>query len=271
MKVAVLLTCFNRMEKTESCIRSLSRGNTDIQVCFIVVDDSSNDGTAEMLRELCMEFDITVHTGENLYYSGGMRMAMEKLKIRDKKVDYVMLVNDDVDFYDGIITKLIQVSQQKNDAVIVGATCGSTGNYTYGAIKYMKGLVYRNVGPDEVDLACDTFNANCVLIPWRAFKEAEVMDTAYTHSLGDFDYGFSLKKAGWKIYSSDCYVGVCDRNASYGTWTDASLSWKERLKRKEQPKGLPFKSWFHYINKNFGFGMAVWHSLTPYIKILINK
>ena len=54
MKFCVLLTCFNRKEKTINCIKSLSQGNKS-QIDFIVVDDGSTDGTADALDNMAKE------------------------------------------------------------------------------------------------------------------------------------------------------------------------------------------------------------------------
>lgn len=118
---------------------------------------------------------------------------------------------------------------------------------------------------------CDTFNANCVLIPWNIFLMLDNIDPAYTHSMGDFDYGFMARRAGYTIRVAHQFVGICDDNPTRGSWRDCTLSRGERLRRKESPKGLPFKEYFHYLRKNYGVFTAVIYSTIPYIRILIGK
>lgn len=97
------------------------------------------------------------------------------------------------------------------------------------------------------------------------------MDKAYTHSLGDYDLGFAMTRKGYKLISSVDYVGVCNGNPTKGTWMDTSLSRKERLKKKEAPKGSPSKEWWHFLIKNFGVISAVKYSIIPYIRIFLKK
>ena len=97
------------------------------------------------------------------------------------------------------------------------------------------------------------------------------MDEHYIHSLGDFDYGLSLKENGAKIYSSDHYVGTCNRNSIKGTWLDKSLPLKKRIALKETIKGAPAKQWFYFLKKNFGIGKAMVFTVTPYINLILGR
>ena len=118
---------------------------------------------------------------------------------------------------------------------------------------------------------CDTFNANCVLIPWEIFLELDNIDNKYTHSIGDFDYGFEARKKGYAIKVSDEYVGVCPDNPVNNSWRNVNFTRKKRIQLKESPKGLPFNEYFHYLNKQYNLFTAIVYSLLPYIRILLKK
>lgn len=271
MKILTLFSCFNRKDKTENCIRALVSGNPNLDFEFVVVNDGSTDGTAEMLQELKKEFLITVLNGENLYYSGGMRLGMQYIKENNLLADYFLIINDDVDFFEKSIENLIEQSVIKNNSVIVGATKDDNENLSYGAIKYIKSIKYKTLSVSESDIPADTFNANCVLIPWNVFMNTPIMDNHYIHSLGDFDYGLSISKKGFKIFTSKCYAGICNNNSILDTWEDRSLSLIQRIKKKESIKGAPFRQWFWFLFKNFGLLKAVLHSITPYLRVLLGK
>lgn len=273
MKVTVIFTCFNRKEKSLKCIKSLENKNPEIEFQFIVVDDNSTDGTREAIQGLDSNVRIIRGTG-SLYWAGGMRRGIEEYLKRDFGSQYVLLVNDDVEFYDGIVSKLISKSLKNDNSVVVGATCDEDGNLTYGAMQLIvprKRDLYRQVKPSEQDNECDTFNCNCVLISDSTIREVGNFDSVYTHSLADLDYGLKLRKMGFRILSSDEYVGICNKNSIKGTWADTSLSRRERLKKKESPKGAPCREWFHFMKKNFGFKEAVKYSVSPYVRIMLGK
>lgn len=272
MTVLCILTCFNRKCKTENCIRKLVQHNPNVRFTFIVVDDNSSDGTKIMLEQIKNEYDVhTIDGSGNLFYSGGMRMGMQYAIDNYLNYDYLLMVNDDVDFLPSSIETMIEQSQEQKRAVVIGATKNTSGHLSYSAIKYSKGYKYRHLQIDEWQQEADTFNANCVLIPYNYFVSVGPIDNYYTHSLGDFDYGLELKRHGYKMYVSRNYCGICNQNSFEGTWLDTKLSLKTRLTIKESAKGVPVRQWFYFLKKNFGLGYALIGSITPYLRILIHK
>lgn len=272
MKIVVIFTCFNRKSKTEKCIQSLVDGNQDIDFEFIVVNDGSTDGTGKMLESLKSVYKIH-HIFEycNLYYSRGMRVGMKCLLESEITYDAVLMVNDDVNFFEHAIENISEESRVKDKAVIVGCMRGQDGNFTYGGVKYLKGIKYTGVGIEHASEKCDTFNANCVFVPADIFKQVPIIDEHYVHGLGDFDYGLEISRRGYSIYTSEEYVGICERNSNKNTWVDKDLSISQRLKAKSDVKDLPVRQWFYYLRKNFNLGYAIVYSVTPYIRVLLGR
>lgn len=269
--ITVILTCFNRKEKTLECLKSINEGNKNLRFTFIVVDDNSTDGTIKEINRLNMN-TIILNGDGSLFWSGGMRKGIEYY-INNLKSKFVLFVNDDVRFFEKTIEEIISQAME-TDAVIVGATCDNKNNFTYGAIKLNSTKareLYYHIKPEESNIVCDTFNANCVLIKDEIIREIGNFDKVYRHTLADLDYGFMISRKGYKILSSQNYIGICDVNSTLGTWKDKKLSIKERIKKKESIKGAPIKEWFYFLNKNFGFLLAVRYSITPYIRILLKK
>lgn len=270
--ITVILTCYNRKIYTVNCIKSLVENNNHVKFNFIVVDDCSIDGTGVALRKLPYNICILKGTG-SLFWNGGMYHGVEYLQVhKDKIAEYVLLVNDDVEFYPHSIEKLIELQRQNVNCVCVGTMCDQEGQLTYGGIRFTskKFIKYYVVSVDE-EVNCDTFNANCVLIPQKIFEEMGNFDKNYTHSLGDFDYGLRMKNKGIQIKHSKEYTGVCNENSIQKSWRDTSLKRSLRLRLKESPKGLPYRDWFYFGRKNFGLFTALYHFVTPYIRILIGK
>lgn len=273
MKVLSIFTCYNRKQKTKKCIETIEDCNPTCDFTFVVADDGSTDGTYEMLQDLQSKANIHIVRGTgDWFYSGGMHTGMEyALQNLPHDFDYLLMMNDDVTFFENSIQCMISQSISQSDAVVVGAMCNDCGELSYGAVKYTSGYKYRKMDIHEWENPADTFNANCVLVPYSAFEKAGSMDEFYRHALGDFDYGLSLKKLGCKIYGAREFVGICNNNPSNNTWTDTSLKRWDRIKKKESPKGAPTKQWFYFLHKNFGILYAIKGCITPYLRILLGK
>lgn len=269
--VVVLLTCFNRQDKTISAIKKLNSSN-QCKLKFLIVDDGSTDDTVAELKKLSADIEI-INSGGNKYYTGSMRIGMEYLIKKGEKYDYLLLINDDVDFYDCIIDKLILYSKIKNNQVIVGSTIDNNKQLSYGGIHYYTRYLsakYNIVGPNYTD-CCSTFNANCVLIPFNIFCENGIYDSHYCHGVGDFDYGLKITRNGYKIFVYKEYIGVCNRNSSKNTWQDKSLSISKRLRFKKTPKGFRNKEMFHYYIKNFNIIVAFRYIISAYAHIFLRR
>lgn len=274
-EVAVILTCFNRREKTTCCMRSLTEGNTEAIFHFIIVDDNSTDGTETAVKSLGYDLHYIKGTG-SLYWAGGMRKGIEHFLNAKylQNCDYVLLVNDDVSFYDKSIDNMIAQAQGMPSAAIVGNCCDSVGVLSYGAIKFYKNKwkkFYYHLDIANAHINADTFNCNCVLLPAWMIRKVGNFDKCYIHSFADYDYGVSVRRSGFDIYGTNFYVGACSDNDLHGTWQDPSLPMKLRLKKKEEPKGLPFREHFHFLRKNLGLIWALRYVFTPYIRIMLGK
>ncbi len=295
VKAAVMLTCFNRKEKTVNCIRTIVEGNPEMDFLFIVADDASTDGTKAALQKLPYEIVVLDGNG-SLFWNGGMRMSLSyalKMDGRDS-FDCFMLVNDDVSFLPGTITSLYKRMCAYGPCVGTGAMRtevdstqveidpmqaeidsmqAEVGVMTYGGIRRTSKFFvkYEHIKPSDEIVTCDSFNGNCVILPADIFIKIGNLDPKYVHSMSDFDYGFMVTKAGIPIINSKEYTGICSDNEVTNSWRDASLPRKKRLALKNSPKGLPTGDWFHFVRKNYGFVSAVYHFLTPYVRILIGK
>lgn len=278
--VTVMMTCFNRIQYTIPCVKTLAEGNPEVSFHFIVTDDGSTDNTGEALKELPYALTLLSGNGQ-LFWNGGMEKALGYALTEAEKTDYYLLVNDDVAFFEHAIEKLI--ARQKDAAkhlegnpeniVIAGSTAAADGGTSYGGVKLLSKYFARFavIEPSEEYRECDTFNGNCVLLPRDVFFRAGNVDGSYRHSMSDYDYGMKLRRLGFWIFNSSEHVGRCNDNDIAGSWRDRTLKRGDRLRKKESPKGLPRKDWYHFIRKNYGFFPAVYHSITPYIRILLRR
>lgn len=268
--ITVIFTCFNRKEKTIQCVKSLLEGNPMLDFSFVILDDNSTDGTDEALKKIfALKEKMVILQGDgNSYWAGGMRKAIAYAK-QNKVSDYYLLINDDVIFCPKSIEKMLE--EYVPHTALVGAMTNPDGSFSYGGIRYTKGIHYTEVKPTDTDRECDTFNMNCLLMDRDVFIQTPNFDEHYIHTLADFDYGLSMKRNGIPSIVATQYVGICQTNLPSGGWRDTGLSRIERLRKKESIKGAPFKPWFYFLMKNFGLRQAVLYGFSPYVRILLGK
>lgn len=267
MTVTALLTCFNRRNQTLACLRSLSGQALDsgIMISVVVVDDGSSDGTSEAVGN---EFPHTSLLSGNgsLYWCGGMRMAWELAAKKDP--DYYLLLNDDTLLGVLAVDTLIKIAGPPESLVIAVAAISDPVSraHTYGGIRDSDSRVPATGRPES----CETFNANAVLIPRAVYQILGIFHHVYTHAMGDFDYGYAATRHGIKIIQSAESLGTCSRNSLAGTWKDTNLTRRERLKKLQSPKGLPWREWVTYNRRNAGW-IWPWRCISPFIRIILGR
>lgn len=267
MKMAALLTCFNRKEKTLQCLRGLLAQELPegAVIEIVLVDDGSRDGTSEAVLEEFPGAQVIQGDG-SLYWCGGMRKAWREAALSEP--DFYLLLNDDTLLFPGAVAGLLDITSSPQDRVIAVAAIRDphTGKATYGGIRHKSGLVAAGGKPET----CDTFNANAVLVPRAVYRELGIFHETYTHGMGDFDYGYAATRRGILVIQSADVLGECERNALAGSWRDRSLSRATRWEILRSPKGLPFREWMSFNRRNAGWLWPI-RTVSPYVKVLLGR
>ena len=247
MKIAVLLTCHNRKEKTLECLKHLYEQSVPDTLAFdvILVDDGSTDGTSAAIRKSYPNVNLIQGDGE-LFWNRGMHKAWTEAL----KEDYsgVLWLNDDTNLNHGALSTVFEYADKYNNCIIVGTICSISDPkvITYGGFRYLGKNKKHIMDPSKSDIYCDQFNGNLVYVPASIYKEIGILDEYYRHSFGDFEYGRRANMAGFKCVITPI-VGSCDRNPPLARWNKGNLC--ERFKKLYSPLGNnPFET-FHYFRK----------------------
>lgn len=276
-RTAVLMTCYNRKEKTRKCLQTLKVQEIPGITVFLV-DDGCTDGTAEMVQREFPEVRILKGTG-NLFWNQGMRFAFQEAV--KENFDYYIWVNDDVEFYDNVLVKMGEAyrkatsDKNKDNVIVIGYTFDENEQkVTYGGYRLVKSFVpikLEMVQPSQHLEDCDTCNGNCVLIPSSVVNLIGVNCEIYHHSQGDIDYGLTAKRAGCDLVLTDFPVGICEKNEGARIWNDIHYRApiKEKIKVMNGIRHRPKNEW-KYFTKKFGGRRWFLRFYLPYIKIYIS-
>ena len=273
---AVLLTCFNRKEKTLSCLESIyAQSNKEgFTLKVYLVDDGSKDGTSAAIANTFPDVCILSGNG-TLYWNGGMNMAW-RAAIKEGHDCYIW-INDDVSLSSDALHLLFEsyksgYTERGTEPVVVGCFRDPISyNHTYGGFSIKKsiwGISTKRLHPENRILRCDTFNGNLVLIPDSVVKIIGILDEHYTHAFGDKDYGYRCMENDIPMYITPGYVGECTRNSVEGRWLDSEASLRERYRRLKHPTGHPPKEYFYFYKKHSNYFAGSVALLKLYLRLV---
>lgn len=198
MKIAVILTCFNRKKQTISCLEQLyksvekfnNNSKDEIALSVFLTDDGCTDGTSDAIREKFTDRDITILKGNgNLFWAGGMRLAWNSAIKSGKDWDFYLLLNDDTDLLDGTWDELMGAHQYSlanygKGGVYSGITSAKSDHnkMTYGGDVWVNRLLAKSqrLKPTGTPQRCDMTNANILLVSNEVVKKIGIFSEAYT-------------------------------------------------------------------------------------------
>ena len=277
MKIAVLLTCFNRKEKTLSCLNNLFSQslppNTELAV--YLVDDGSSDGTAEAVETNFPQVNVIIGSG-SLFWAGGMRVAWDHGKASN--ADYYLLLNDDTDLVPDAIQRSLAANQSYTQEKGIPAICvGRTEDPDNGKTSYGGRRVYHqdriqsylveDTGKIE---ACDMGEANMMLVPKAIFEKVGILSDRYVHAFADIDYTLRAIRAGFKVIIPPGYIGTC-KDDHGNDWAPKGTNLSGRLKYMYSPKGLAYNEYMYFIGEyfpkqKFSASLKIWiKTLFPWV------
>lgn len=240
-RIAALLTCHNRRNSTLECLNRLAaQQDHGGQVDVVVLDAASTDGTPEAIAAT---FDnATVLRGRaDQFWNRGMHVAFEHA-VTQGGYDFYLWVNDDTYLDDDALARMLHTYRGLRDAegealIIVGSTRDpDSGHVSYGGMRRGGGpstLRFERVPPDASHpRRADTMNGNVVLIARAVVDRIGIIDPAFFHGLGDFDYGLRATAARCSVWVAPATIGTCRPNKyPVGRWQRLKMVFGRRRTR----------------------------------------
>ena len=232
MKIAVLLTCYNRRAKTERCLASLGiavhkyNKNHDeanrVNIEIYLTDDGCTDGTAERMQAIVVYCPLNIIKGNgNLFWAGGMRFCWREAMKRHSDWDYYLLINDDTEMMENLFDELFfaekyAMDHYEQEGIVSGITCATDDStkLTYGGDVWSNRLLgtTRRLKPNGEPQMCDFTNANILLVPTKVVDKIGIFIDEFQHGKADYDYSNTARKAGIPVVLTAKFCGRCDRD-----------------------------------------------------------
>lgn len=275
-RLVVLMTSFNRKEKTLAALQALAANTRldDVELSAVLVDDGSTDGTAESVGQAYPWVRVVQGDG-SLFWCRGMHRAFEVAM--QTGCDYYLWLNDDTLLYPDAVSRMLAchaniLSQTGKSAIVVGSTVDEhTGKLTYGGERrasWWRRTTFVRVTPAVDAQQCDSMNGNFVLIPSEVAQRVGNLDSSFEHAMGDTDYALRASSLGIELWVAPGIFGTCGHNSIEGTYLDVSLPFSRRWKHLLSRKGLPWRSWLILTRRHAGLFWPLFFAV-PYAKQLV--
>lgn len=258
---AVLITTFNRKEKTRACLERLLR--LEVSIPIYLLDDNSTDGTFEMIKYEFPNVRLVRGNG-NLFWNRGMHRAWSEAA--KKKHDFYIWLNDDVILHQDALAEIYKCSLAENhEAIISGLIeCNKTGKIIYGGSNQNKKLIE----PTGYSQPIRFMNGNVVLVPRKVFEKLGNLDPVFHHDLGDVDYGLRAQKFGFKVLTTTKVVGSGEPNPQCRVRLNNSTISK-RFQKLYSPLGSNPHINFRFRKRHYGlFNASVYYVFQHFLNFI---
>lgn len=192
-KVFPIIVSYKGQRWYERCFTSLRQSTLPLQT--VVVDNASNDGTVEYIKENFPEIHL-IESKENLGFGKANNIAMRYAL--DHGCDYVFLLNQDAWVEPDTLEKLVEIAERHSDYGILGPV-----QVNAERTKVLGGVIQFLVNPDNVNL--DMFsdfmmgtvdevypvaeiNAAAWLLPRKTLETVGGFDPIFLHYGEDWNY-----------------------------------------------------------------------------------
>lgn len=115
MELSVIVVSWNVRLYLERCLSALQKARQGIRSEVIVIDNHSQDGTAEYLAELPKEGLKVILNDENLGFAKAVNQG-----IRVSQGEFILLLNPDTEVEEGALSTMVAFMRAHTDAGIAG-------------------------------------------------------------------------------------------------------------------------------------------------------
>jgi len=266
MKIAVLMTVFNRVEKTVRCLNSLFRSvekTDDVSFEIFITDDGSTDGTEDEIKRLFPQDNIYLLKGDgNLYWNGGMINSW-KTALKQGGYDGYLWLNNDTEVLPNLWVELKDAdsyskSQFGRGGIYVGSTCNKEKtNLTYGGFNFTNKWILKDqfIVPAGTFQHCQCAHGNVTYVSQDIVDKQGILCDKYLHGGSDHDYTYRAYKHGLPIFVLRDFVGICenDHDTDKGREDFNKMSLKDRIRFLNSPMGFNLKNTLLFQKRCFPY------------------
>ncbi|MBL7645456.1 MAG: glycosyltransferase family 2 protein [Candidatus Hydrogenedentes bacterium] len=203
--VTVIVVTYNTREMTQACLTSLREGAQELSIEIIVIDNASEDGSADMIRK---DFPgaALISSEQNHGFAGANNLAA-----REARGKYVLLLNPDTLVLNSAIDRLVAFAEAHPEASIFGGRTffgdGTLNPASCFRAPSLWGLFCRAVALDVTFPDSVLFNPDCYG-GWArdTVREVDIVSGCFLlirsglwRELGGFDTDYFMYGEDWDL------------------------------------------------------------------------
>lgn len=214
-KIGLVTVLYNGIEVLQGFFESLAKQTYKNYVLY-VIDNSPNEDALNEAKRLSNEFNIPsefIYNNANLGVAKGNNQGIELSM--ENNCDYVLLLNNDIEFSEDTICKMLEYAENNNEKIIVPKI------YYYGTNKlWMAGgdiieskgsNIHRGEGEEDIgqysNIEYIGYAPTCfMLINTEVFEKIGLMDEDYFVYWDDTDFVYRSMKKYKILYYPDTTV-----------------------------------------------------------------
>ncbi len=209
-KVSVIVTAYNRLDKTQRCVKSLLENTTGIDYELILIDNGSTDGTLEFFRSVKHDKKSIIHITRNL----GAGYPLLSLDLH-KLGRFFIPVQNDLIFTPRWLENLLRCINSDPKIGMVNPVSSNTSN--------LQGINIPYSNYKEMQRKAEAFNKSdpgkwedrLRLITLGTLYRKEVFlagkwplsDMGFFHDFSDDDMAFAIRRLGYRtVLAGDTWI-----------------------------------------------------------------
>ncbi len=225
--LGIVIVNWNTSDYLQKCLETVFASEGDFTYTVVVVDNDSEDDSAEMVRKQFPQAELIV-TEENIGYPRGNNVGLRHLGYDDEHVAisaprYALLLNPDTELPPTALYDMIQFMDSRPDVGVAGPklvlTDGSLDKacrrgfptplvsfYHYSGLAKLFpnnktfGRYNMTFADEDEELEVDSVVGAYMQVRKEAIEKAGLLDEIFFMYGEDLDWAYRVKDAGYKVW-----------------------------------------------------------------------
>jgi len=217
IEISVIIVNYNVRDFLSQCLHSVKKAAKGIPSEIIVVDNASDDGSAEMVRKKYPDVKLILNN-ENLGFAKANNIAL-----KEAKGQFLLLLNPDTILQEDTIRVMLGFMKTRREVGLAGCKIiNPDGSFDYACrrsfptpwIAFTKITGLSKLFPKtelfgkynltylstEETYPVDAVSGSFMMVRREVLKEVGGLDERFFMYGEDLDWCYRIKKAGWQIY-----------------------------------------------------------------------